>query len=448
MLNIKSIVKIPVTLTRCLATVVVVLCLTACDSESPEYVESPEATDGGVLSMNIMAAQVDHTTTGLEYGLDFENQISFNTYDNTFRFLIYHGDSNDTDAPCIFDIDYNNLYKGWSFYGMPDIGYRCIIDVDRLKFTTRPSPDEPVTLTVVCLANIFPTKPEKRDNVVWVSDKTNFSTLGNVLKSGIAFQLSDSWYPGTAGTSSVGLPMFGMITTTIPAGMLFNGIKYPIIEIDETIWMLRSTAKLMLIDALKKDDNGYPRICLDNNYLKPNDKGNKIELPKDKVLSSNGSFYNVGRMIPVNFQNGVNVSTPSINRNSLFKVTPLTRLIAKTDIEVDGETRTCDYIPFYFPEQTLHDGISDTKEIYIPVELAEGKVERRTLVLDDFYNAFDNALLRNHVYRIAVTGLKQPQTRAAGSNRDESELTVTAEVVSPTENGRLVHNYLHDINTP
>lgn len=427
MLNIKYIVKIPATFTQCLVTVFAALCLSSCDSDSIEYPDFPDTADAAVLSMNIMAAQVDYTTTGLEYGMDFENQISFSAYNNTFRFLIFHGDRNNPDAPCIFDIDYKNLYSGWSFHGMPNIGYRCIIDVDKLDFKTKPSSDEPVTLTVVCLANIFPNKPNNRDNVVWVSGNPDFSTLGKVLKSGVAFQVSDTWYPGPTGTSSVGLPMFGMITTTLPAGMLFNGIKYPIIEIDETIWMLRSTAKLMLIDALAKDDNGYPRICLDNKYLKDG-----TGLPKDKALSTNISFYNVGKMIPVDFQNGVNVSSASIHGDSRFNVTPLTRLIAKTDIEVDGKTKTCDYIPFYFPEQTLSSGVKDIKkEISIPIETGDKVVELRKLVLDDFYNAFDGALLRNHVYRIAITGLK-PTSRSGDSGENEvseSELIVSAEVM-------------------
>lgn len=429
MLNIKSIVKIPVALTLCIVTVFAALCLSSCDSDSPEDLDLPDSTYDGVLSMNIMAAQVDYTTTGLEYGMDFENQISFNTYNNTFRFLIYHGDTNNPDAPCIFDIDYKNLYSGWSFHGMPNIGYRCIIDVDKLDFKTKPSSDEPVTLTVVCLANIFPNKPSNRDNVVWVSGNPDFSTLGKVLKSGIDYQVSDSWYPGPTGTSYVGLPMFGMITTTLPAGMLFNGIKYPVIEIDETIWMLRSTAKLMLIDALVKNSDGYPRICLDNKYLKPEEDGNRTGLPKEKGLSTNQSFYNVGRMIPVDFQNGVNVSDPSIHGNSLFKITPLIQLISKTDIEVDGEARTAEYIPFYFPEQTLNNGIIGLKkEISIPVETGDKVVELRKLVLDNFYNAFDGALLRNHVYRIAVTGLKT-SSRSGDCGESESDLIVSTEVI-------------------
>lgn len=424
----KTFARIFTILTACVA-------MTACsrDARPLDATDEPD-THGVKLRMTISAGRDAVNAAGdLAYGLDFENEIKLNS--GQFRFLIYHGLQNDSDARCIFD---SGTYKSngldnldnkvFDLYGTPQSGYHIIIDVAYLDFGSvadRPTRHEPVPLTMVCLANIKSGKAStSSSNEIWLmtpdGSPADYSTLGKVLAERLPYEMSSGWYPGKGGTSSK-IPMFGMISTTLPPGMLYNGVKYPVIDIDETIWLLRPVAKIMLIDALTADADGFPRIPLNNKY------NDGTSIPRTDNIRTADNFLTTGVMIPLHFQNHLQVTTPTLSGiDSASSLRVLTQLADKTDITVNGVTRSLPYIPFYCAEQPLGLDVNAKKIIYIPVEYAPQKIEMCPIALDDL-PVFEGKILRNHIYRLAVTKF----THRAPSRAAEpvpGALTVSAEV--------------------
>lgn len=228
-----------------------------------------------------------------------------------------------------------------------------------------------------------------------LSDVTTFEQFMTNANQ-IDFNFNDSFYSDITNDSEVGglykeaIPMFGMLTASATEDELYTSRPEERIRMGEVL-MLRSVAKIEVIDNAEKDANGYPYV---ESVRVEGLTNMAYQLPSDAAHYVNGQQVHTLRWHPA--------SGTSTDNNSTFALGYLNA----TNPHAIGTVRFG-----YLPEQDI------SQEYAYPVILVTARLDvdrTETYAIPMGGNAdyplknsggFGNAILRNHIYSLSINSI-------------------------------------------
>lgn len=174
------------------------------------------------------------------------------------------------------------------------------------------------------------------------------------------------------------IPMYGNLSCTTSEDILYRSSPDDRIFLG-TVYMLRSLAKVEVLDEATKNTDGYPRVT-----------GVKVSTSTNMtaVLPADASSYSNGDQ--------VHTAKPVDKYNSDDKNTNNTDFILGT--RAVNTARRFGYIP----EQQIQYG---SPTLTITAELSPNEFKNYEVHMDGFDNAFGSYILRNHIYRLKVNSI-------------------------------------------
>ena len=236
------------------------------------------------------------------------------------------------------------------------------------------------------LAPITPLTSEMED----LSDVTTFEQFMEKANE-ISYNLNDSFYSRIYNDAEVdglykeAIPMFGMIIATTTEDALYTSRPEERIHLGN-VNMLRSVAKIQVIDNAEKDDNGYPYIVSVNVQGVTN---MAYQLPE------NASSYSNGQQVhSIRYNSPSDAST---DNNSTFFL----GYNGTVNNHAKGTVRFG-----YLPEQSI---AFERPMIQITAQLDANRSEVYAVPMSGNldYPALDfgDAILRNHIYTLSVNSI-------------------------------------------
>lgn len=367
-----------------------------------------EPSDDILLSFQMISANIgtraDDFTGHEETNSDwpqFEDLIDV----EDFAFYIFL--DNATDKPLVMKMsdianstDPNQMITGaYGAYTVTTVIPKHNLE-DLLGHELNPNTTNSVDFRIVLLANF--NSGERTDKVDYnllapsdaVSsggDLTKVTTFDQFMTNanGVVYNLNDLYSPISGDSQVSGLykgaiPMFGMRTFSTSEDQLFLSRPEERIYMGD-IYMLRSLAKIRVIDNSEKDDNGYPYISLVyiesvTNMLSP--------LPANAAEYLNDSQVHTMKYVSRSGQdNQLSFGLGTLGQTQNQK----------------GTTRFG-----YLPEQEINYGLP---KIHIRAQLDAERSEEYAIPMqgdqENFptFNGFAGSILRNHIYTLSVNNI-------------------------------------------
>lgn len=226
-----------------------------------------------------------------------------------------------------------------------------------------------------------------------LSDVTTFAQfMENANK--IDYNFNEGFYSNIASDSEVSglykeaIPMFGMLTASATEDELYTSRPEERIRLGEVL-MLRSVAKIEVIDNAEKDDNGYPYV---ESVRVEGLTNMAYQLPANAETYQNGQQVHTLRWHPA--------SGTATDNNATFALGYLNA----TNPHARGTVRFG-----YFPEQDIAYGMP---VIHVTAKLDADRTESYAIPMDgnaDYplnnSGGFGNAILRNHIYSLSINSI-------------------------------------------
>lgn len=385
MMNVSYITaRMTVRMMMILACVWLVAGMTSCDS-SDDTTPSVQPDGGMAVSISIMTGRSVGTRAVTEYdrvGTDKENAID--VADGDYRVFLF--DSDGIFAGRLKDLEpEDGSEKDRNVYRITGV-----LDIRLLDFY------------IVVLANW------EQNGYYYPDPVTGKTTIADLMYAqGYTFNIAGGWQPLTDGSPKTGgIPMFGMHRYTVSredalAATKDNPVNLSPTE-DDAIWMMRSMAKIEVVDAMKKFGySSYPK--LESVTFGPYMEKGKL-LPDAKATGGNAIWTNGSQVTTLSLPTGI---SPTESRLDFFHT-------LDTDRTNDGGDPMAyvkrDVMAAYIAEQDLTAGTSGGKYTrpYMAVTIRNraagttGNGEETVTFRLDIPDDMGTRLLRNHIYRFEV----------------------------------------------
>lgn len=224
------------------------------------------------------------------------------------------------------------------------------------------------------------------------------SSAAVIEAAAVTFAMPESFFPELEGA---GIPMYGLIDCSVPQASLAASTVDNYVDIGD-IYMLRSLAKVEVIDNIADKVDGYPKLT------------------NVSVMTWNS----VSRLIPENFKNGKQVTSPTYPADPVPVSPDGGRQFVQQGYKTESAGAAYDFEGFttYLPEIRT-EGLKFIITVRYDADASSVKTHE---IIPEEGNVWGTDILRNHIYRMSVNTASEVTLTYTVCPWDSAEITIPA----------------------